>query len=244
MSKAKAVQCGHSDFSRHKEKWFRTGEVDWVISPGLVQYPVALATMDERVSAISGGSAHEMVWLLEHPPLYTAGTSAKPHDLKDPGRLPVFQSGRGGQYTYHGPGQRVIYVMLDLNQRNRDVRAFVTALEAWIIEVLMRIGVHGETHADRVGVWVRNDGGQEEKIAAVGIRLRRWVSLHGISLNVSPRLDDFSGIVPCGIEDRGVTSLAALRRNHSMGDVDRLIEDVFNELFGPTRHVTLNADSL
>lgn len=237
MSKAEAAKCGRSDFSEQKESWYRPDEVDWVVSPGLVPYPLALAMMEQRVSAISGGRARELVWLLEHPPLYTAGTSAKPQDLKDPGKLPVFQSGRGGQYTYHGPGQRVIYVMLDLNHRNRDVRAFVSALEAWIIEVLRRIGVDGETHQDRVGVWVKHDGEQEDKIAALGIRLRRWVSLHGISLNISPRLDDFSGIVPCGIEDRGVTSLAALGRPHRMGDIDTLIEDVFNELFGPTRHV-------
>ena len=214
--------------------------VAWVMSDSLVPYPAAVAAMEARVAAIAEGAAGELVWLLEHPPLYTAGVSAKPADLIAPKRLPVFAAGRGGQYTYHGPGQRVAYVMLDLRARRRDARAFVAALEAWLIEALARLGVHGERRAGRVGVWVRSSGPdslpREEKIAAIGVKLRRWVSFHGVSLNVAPDLADFSGIVPCGIAEFGVTSLAALGVCAPMEEVDQALENAFNGVFGPTHH--------
>jgi lipoyl(octanoyl) transferase len=207
----------------------------WAVSPGLVPYPEALAAMDRRAEAIAAGEAEEVVWLLEHPPLYTAGVSARPADLLAPDRFPVFESGRGGQYTYHGPGQRVAYVMLDLRARQRDVRAFVAALEAWIIAALDGLGVTGEVRPGRVGVWVdRTAPAREDKIAAIGVRLRRWVSLHGVSLNVAPDLSHFEGIVPCGIREHGVTSLADLGVPATFDLADAALRAAFESTFGPT----------
>lgn len=210
----------------------------WTRSHGLVPYPAALAEMERHAAAIADGCAPERVWLVEHPPLYTAGTSARADDLVDPTRFPVFEAGRGGEYTYHGPGQRVAYVMLDLKRRRHDVRAFVGALEGWIIGALAELGVEGETRSDRVGVWVRrgppHPAGTEHKIAAIGIRLRRWVSFHGISLNVAPDLDHFGGIVPCGIRDHGVTSLADLGKSSDMATFDAALRSSFHNMFGAT----------
>lgn len=214
--------------------------VEWRIEPGLMAYDEALAFMEARAAAIREGSAPEMVWLVEHPPLYTAGTSARVEDLVDPDRFPVFAAGRGGEYTYHGPGQRVAYVMLDLKRRREDVRAFVAALEQWIIRTLDRFNVKGERREDRVGVWVvrpdrpaMQDGSPaEDKIAAIGIRLRRWVSFHGISINVEPDLAHFSGIVPCGVSDHGVTSLVDLGLPVTMADLDMALKSAFGEVFG------------
>ena len=209
----------------------------WAVSAAPVPYPEALAAMEARVEAIAEGRAGEMVWLLEHPPLYTAGVSARPDDLLDPGRFPVFEAGRGGQYTYHGPGQRVAYVMLDLRERQRDVRAFVQALEAWIVRSLDAFNVKGEVKPGRIGVWVdRPSPGlptREDKIAAIGVRLRRWVSFHGISLNVEPDLSHFAGIVPCGISAHGVTSLVDLGRPVGMDEADAALKSAFEEVFGP-----------
>jgi lipoyl(octanoyl) transferase len=217
--------------------------VEWRVSDRLVAYADALAAMDARVAAIAAGEAPEQVWLLEHPPLYTAGTSARPDELIE-ARFPVHQVGRGGQFTYHGPGQRVAYVMLDLNRRRPDVRAFVMALEEWLIRTLSSFNVRGERRDDRIGVWVRRpDKGQdlqgqgfEDKIAAIGIRVRKWVTLHGIALNVEPELSHFSGIVPCGVADRryGVTSLADLGIPVSMAEVDMALRREFEALFGAT----------
>lgn len=212
--------------------------VDWRIDDAPVPYPAALAAMDERVAAIRAGRAPELVWLLEHPPLYTAGTSARPGDLVAPDRFPVFQTGRGGQFTYHGPGQRVAYVMLDLARRGGDVRRFVCDLEAWIIAALARFNVKGERRAGRVGIWVdrsREKGaGREDKIAAIGVRVRHWVTLHGVALNVDPDLGHFAGIVPCGIADPrlGVTSLADLGIYAQMAEVDAALRAAFAEVFG------------
>ncbi len=205
----------------------------WAVSPGLVAYPDAERAMEARADAIASGTAGELVWLLEHPPLYTAGVSAKPADLLDPQRFPVFRSGRGGQFTYHGPGQRVAYVMLDLTMRGRDVRAFVQALQGWIIGALAGLGVTGEVREGRVGVWVAQDCGREDKVAAIGVKLRRWVSFHGVSLNVAPDLGHFDGIVPCGVTQHGVTSLAALGAPISMADADAALQAAFVEIFGP-----------
>ena len=209
----------------------------WAVSAAPVPYPEALAAMEARVEAIAEGRAGEMVWLLEHPPLYTAGVSARPDDLLDPGRFPVFEAGRGGQYTYHGPGQRVAYVMLDLRERQRDVRAFVQALEAWIVRSLDAFNVKGEVKPGRIGVWVdRPSPGlptREDKIAAIGVRLRRWVSFHGISLNVEPDLSHFAGIVPCGISAHGVTSLVDLGRPVGMDEADAALKSAFEAVFGP-----------
>jgi len=193
--------------------------------------------MEARVAAIAAGEAAECVWLLEHPPLYTAGTSANDADLVDPGRFPVFRSGRGGQFTYHGPGQRVAYVMLDLSRRTQDLRAFVAALEAWLIATLDSFNVRGERREDRVGVWVRRPEkgpAAEDKIAAIGIRVRRWVTFHGISLNVEPDLSHFSGIVPCGVREHGVTSLVDLGIPVTMPEVDAALRARFEDIFGPT----------
>jgi lipoyl(octanoyl) transferase len=212
--------------------------VEWRVSDRPVAYEAALAAMDERVAAIVAGHAAEQVWLLEHPPLYTAGTSARPEELIEP-RFPVHHVGRGGQFTYHGPGQRVAYVMLDLNRRKPDVRAFVATLEEWIIRTLGRFNVRGERREDRIGVWVRRPEkgeGFEDKIAAIGIRVRKWVTLHGIALNVEPELTHFSGIVPCGVSERryGVTSLADLGLPVGMAEVDRALRGEFETLFGRT----------
>ena len=209
----------------------------WAVSRGQVAYPDAVAAMEARVKAIVDGEAGEMVWLLEHPPLYTAGVSAKPSDLLEPDRFPVFESARGGQYTYHGPGQRVVYVMLDLRKRKQDVRAFVAALEDWVIDALARFNVAGEVRTCRVGVWVdRKEPGlpvREEKIAAIGVKIRRWVSFHGISLNVEPDLTHFSGIIPCGITEHGVTSLVDQGLPVSMDEVDAALKASFERVFGP-----------
>jgi lipoyl(octanoyl) transferase len=205
----------------------------WATSNGLVPYLEAEAVMEARASAIADGEAGELVWLLEHPPLYTAGVSAKAADLLDPGRFPVFRSGRGGQFTYHGPGQRVAYVMLDLSARGRDVRAFVQALQHWIIDALARLAVDGEVREGRVGVWVERGLGREDKVAAIGVKLRRWVSFHGVSLNVDPDLAHFTGIVPCGVTAHGVTSLADLGRSAAMADADSALKAAFVEIFGP-----------
>ena len=217
--------------------------MEWRISDTLVPYEAALAEMDARVAAIARGDAPELVWLLEHPPLYTAGTSAKPEDMRqDPlkARFPVYEAGRGGQFTYHGPGQRVAYLMLDLKQRQPDVRRYVATLEQWLIRTLAAFNVTGERREDRIGVWVRRPergAGREDKIAAIGIRVRRWVSLHGISLNVEPDLSHFSGIVPCGVSGPlyGVTSFADLGLTASMHDVDLALRQEFEALFGATR---------
>ncbi|MCL5779071.1 lipoyl(octanoyl) transferase LipB [Limibaculum sp. FT325] len=209
--------------------------VEWRISEGLVPYPEAVEFMESRADAIAAGRAGECVWLLEHPPLYTAGTSARSADLIEPDRFPVYQTRRGGEYTYHGPGQRVVYAMLDLNRRGRDVRAFVRALEEWVILTLAEFQVQGERRAGRVGVWVVRperppgpDGEPaEDKIAAIGVRLRRWVSFHGIAINVEPDLSHFGGIVPCGIRGHGVTSLVDLGLPVTMNDVDLALRRSF-----------------
>ncbi|TCL97024.1 lipoyl(octanoyl) transferase [Rhizobium sp. PP-WC-2G-219] len=216
--------------------------VRWRIAEGLVPYEAAVETMEREVAAIAAGKADELVWLVEHPPLYTAGTSADAADLVMPDRFPVYATGRGGEYTYHGPGQRVVYVMLDLKRRRQDVRAFVAALEDLVIRTLSSMNVTGERREDRVGVWVRRsekaplpDGTPaEDKIAAIGIRLRRWVSFHGLSLNVDPDLDHFGGIVPCGIRGHGVTSLVDLGLPVMMEDADMRLRDAFEAVFGPT----------
>ncbi len=214
-----------------------TSTLEWRISDRPVPYPEALAEMEARVAAIRAGSAPELVWLLEHPPLYTAGTSARPEDLLEASRFPVFEAGRGGQYTYHGPGQRVGYVMLDLQKRQPDIRAFVCDLEEWLIRTLARFTIKGERRPGRVGLWVdkRPYGGlpgQEDKIAALGVRVRRWVSFHGIALNVEPDLSHFGGIVPCGIRDHGVTSMHALGYLVTMDEVDMALRAAWNEVFG------------
>ncbi len=212
--------------------------VEWRVSDDLIAYETALEVMDARVAAIIAGRAPELAWLLEHPPLYTAGTSAQDDQLIE-ARFPVHKVGRGGQFTYHGPGQRVAYVMLDLNRRKPDVRAFVATLEEWLIRTLARFNVRGERRADRIGVWVRRPQkgeGREDKIAAIGIRVRHWVSLHGIALNVAPELSHFSGIVPCGVSNQryGVTSLADLGLTVSMAEVDMALRAEFEALFGAT----------
>lgn len=209
--------------------------VEWIVSPGLTPWPEAVAAMEARAAAIREGRAGEAVWLVEHPPLYTAGTSARAEDLVQPDRFPVFAAGRGGQYTYHGPGQRVVYVMLDLDRRGRDVRAFVAALEAWVIAALAEFGVRGEVRPGRVGVWVTRpdrppgpDGApREDKIAAIGVKLRRWVSFHGLSINVEPDLSHYDGIIPCGIRAHGVTSLVDLGLPVSMADLDMALHGHF-----------------
>lgn len=211
--------------------------VAWAVSPRLVDYMDAVHAMEARAEAIACGQAPELVWLLEHPSIYTAGATARVEELLDPGRFPVHRTGRGGRFTYHGPGQRVIYLMLDVKGRTGDVRAFVCALERWIIDVLGELGVDGQTREGRIGIWVaRPDkgAGAEDKIAAIGLRLRRWVSLHGISLNVSPELAHYEGIVPCGISGHGVTSLAELGAPASMEVVDNVLRRHFERHFGST----------
>ena len=208
----------------------------WATSREPVPYPEAVAAMERRVEQIAAGEAGELVWLLEHPPLYTAGVSAKAEDLLDPGRFPVFPTDRGGQITYHGPGQRVAYVMLDLRARGRDVRAFVRSLEAWIIGALGEFNVEGDIRDGRVGVWVERKGpgfSREDKIAAIGVKLRRWISFHGISLNVEPDLSHFAGIVPCGISEHGVTSLVDLGLPVSLDEADAALKASFGRVFGP-----------
>ncbi|WP_439471844.1 lipoyl(octanoyl) transferase LipB [Brevundimonas sp.] len=214
--------------------------VEWLVADGYVDYPEAVAFMEVRAAAIAAGEAPELIWLLEHPPLYTAGVSSRDDDLLDAGRFPVHRSGRGGQFTYHGPGQRVAYVMLDLNQRGKDVRAFVRGLEQWIIGALAEFNVPADVREGRVGVWVErkgpNDGGgtwsREDKIAAIGVKVRKWVSFHGISLNVEPELDHFGGIVPCGIQEHGVTSLVDLGVPATMDEADEALKVSFRRVFG------------
>ncbi|KFB10381.1 lipoyl(octanoyl) transferase LipB [Nitratireductor basaltis] len=216
--------------------------VEWRVEPGLTDYESALAFMEQRADAIRAGEACELVWLVEHPPLYTAGTSAKPDGLVQADRFPVYKAGRGGEFTYHGPGQRVAYVMLDLKRRREDVRAFVKALEEWIIHSLASFNIRAERRCDRIGVWVERpdkaplpDGSMmEDKIAAIGIRLRRWVSFHGIAVNVEPDLSHFGGIVPCGITGYGVTSLVDLGLPVAMEDYDLALRRSFGEIFGPS----------
>ena len=209
--------------------------VAWAISDEPVGYEAAVAAMEARAAAIAAGEAREAVWLLEHPPLYTAGTSARPEDLVEPDRFPVHRTGRGGQYTYHDPGQRVGYAMMDLRARGKDVRCYVHHLEGWIIDTLKAFGVDGERREGRVGVWVRRpDRSGEDKIAAIGVRVKRWVTLHGVSLNVEPDLSHFSGIVPCGVREHGVTSLVALGRIVTMEEVDEVMRRTFEARFGET----------
>ena len=216
-----------------------TNDVEWIISQDLVDYRDAEAIMERRVQKIIEGTASEAIWLLEHPPTYTAGTSARKEDLLSINRFPVYSTKRGGQYTYHGPGQRVIYVMLDLNRRKRDVRAFVKSLENWVITTLNQFNIKAEIREGRVGVWVKrpekptlpNGNTAEDKIAAIGLRLRKWVSFHGISINVEPDLDHFSGIIPCGISEHGVTSLVDLGLPVSMDDLDVALQVTFGKQF-------------
>ena len=207
------------------------GPLEWRVSDQQVPYPDALATMEGRVEAIRAGRAPELVWLLEHPPLYTAGTSARPEDLLAPARFPVFTAGRGGQYTYHGPGQRVAYLMLDLQRRGPDLRAYIWRLEEWLIRTLREFGVRGERRAGRVGIWVVRPEGTEAKIAAIGVRVRRWVSYHGVALNLDPDLEHFAGIVPCGIREFGVTSLADLGIRAGMAELDGALRRTFDAVF-------------
>ena len=214
--------------------------VEWITTPGFTDYREAEALMEQRAAAIAAGTMPESIWLLEHAPLYTAGTSARIEDLTDPDRFPVYLSERGGQYTYHGPGQRVIYVMLDVGRRGHDVRRFVQQLEAWVIETLAAFGVEGHIREGRVGVWVERpdkprgpDGAvAEDKIAAIGIRLRKWISFHGISINLDPELEHFTGIVPCGITRHGVTSLRDLGHDVSMAELDAALQKSFRTIFG------------
>ncbi len=210
--------------------------VEWAVSPAYVDYEAAVAFMEARVAAIAAGEAEEMVWLLEHPPLYTAGVSARDEDLLDAGRFPVHRTGRGGQFTYHGPGQRVAYVMLDLNRRGKDVRGFVRGLEQWLIGALDAFGVVADVREGRVGVWVERKGpgwAREDKIAAIGVKVRKWVSFHGISLNVEPDLAHFGGIVPCGIQEHGVTSLVDLGVLATLDEADAALKASFGQVFGP-----------
>lgn len=211
-----------------------TNKPEWRISEALVAYETAVAEMESRVAAIREGTAPELVWLLEHPALYSAGTSADPKDLLNAGGFPVYETGRGGQYTYHGPGQRVAYVMLDLQRHGGDLRGYVRNLEEWIIRALAQFNVTGERREGRVGIWVNRDGGREDKIAAIGVRVRRWVAYHGIAINVEPDLGHFGGIVPCGIADEkfGVTSLIDLGLPVTMEDLDSALMATFEEVFG------------
>jgi lipoyl(octanoyl) transferase len=210
--------------------------IEWRCSDRPVPYEEAVAAMEQRIAAIRAGGVPELVWLLEHPPLYTAGTSARAEDLLEPRRLPVYKSGRGGQYTYHGPGQRIAYVMLDLDRYGRDVRCHVWRLEEWMIRALARFNVKGERRDGRIGVWIARSGGREDKIAAIGVRVRHWLSYHGVALNVDPDLDHFRGIVPCGVQPaisgHGVTSLARLGITASMAEIDIALRATFGEVFG------------
>ncbi len=211
--------------------------VEWRIADGLTAYPHAVAAMEARVAAIRASTAAEQVWLVQHPPLYTGGTSARREDLLTPDRFPVYATGRGGQYTYHGPGQRVAYVMLDLDRRDRDIRCFVHDLESWLIAALARFNLRGERRDGRVGIWVARGGGREDKVAAIGVRVRKWVSFHGIALNVEPDLSHFDGIVPCGIDAAagspyGVTSLVDLGLPVTLADADLALRAAFEEVFG------------
>lgn len=219
---------------------YRSEAAEWRVSPGLVAYDEAAAAMESRVEAILAGHSGELVWLLEHPPLYTGGISAKPADLIDPARFPVYATRRGGQYTYHGPGQRVVYLMLDLRARGRDIRCFVAGLEAWLIDSLALLGVTALRRTGRIGLWIAGEdqaGQGERKIAAIGVRVKRFVTCHGIALNVAPDLSHFGGIVPCGIAEYGVTSLADLGLDHDMARVDQALATSFSRHFGPVEPV-------
>jgi len=207
------------------------GAIEWRISDEPVGYVDAVAEMEQRVAAIRAGTAPELIWLLEHPPLYTAGTSARESDLLEPGLLPVHRTGRGGQYTYHGPGQRVAYVMLDLKRRGADVRCFVSGLEEWMIRTLARFNIKGERRAGRVGIWIDEGQGRDSKIAAIGVRVRQWVTYHGVALNVDPDLAHYRGIVACGIRGHGLTSLAAQGLAVGMAEVDAALEATFDDAF-------------
>src|SRR5580693_7820114 len=209
------------------EMVMQSGGIEWRASKTPVDYPAAVEEMERRVAAIRDGAAAELVWLLEHPPLFTAGTSARDEELLDPRRLPVHRTGRGGRYTYHGPGQRIAYVMLDLSRRDRDVRCHVHRLEEWIIRALARFDIRGERREGRVGIWVVRHGGEEEKIAAIGVRVRHWVTYHGLAVNVDPELDHYRGIIPCGIAEHGVTSLARLGIAATMAEVDTALRVTF-----------------
>lgn len=217
-----------------RAKLLTDSPIELRVSGTLVPYPDAVAQMEARAAAIAAGKARELIWLLEHPPLYSAGTSAKAADLVDPNRFEVFASGRGGQYTYHGPGQRVAYFMLDLKTRGRDVSCFVSGLEQVIIDSLAALGVEAGRRKGRIGVWVTRGNGREEKIAAIGVRLRKWVSFHGIAINVSPELSHFEGIVPCGISEHGVASLVSLGKASDMPTVDAALTAAIHATFGPT----------
>jgi len=223
----------------HDQASIATDGPEWRIEEGLTPYPEALALMRDRVAAIRAAAAGELVWLVEHPPLYTAGTSAKPEELVDPSRFPSFAAGRGGQWTYHGPGQRTVYVMLDLTRPHggvptNDIHCYVNALEEWLIRALLRFDVKGERRKGRVGIWVSGNGdAPEAKIGAIGVRVTRWVSWHGVALNVDPDLSHFGGIVPCGIREHGVTSLAALGVRATMTEVDIALRAAWDEVFGP-----------
>ena len=227
-----ALTCVGPDKLRHAD----SQPVEWVVAETPVDYRFALEAMKQRAAAVARREARELVWLVEHPPLYTAGTSAEAADLLDPGRFPVYEAGRGGEYTYHGPGQRVAYLMLDLKSRGRDVRCLVQGLEGWVIDTLAAFNITGELRDGRIGVWVRQPDrpGGESKIAAIGVRVSKWVTTHGIALNVSPDLSHFDGIVPCGINDRGVTSLEDLGHLASIPEVDGLLRTAFERRFGPT----------
>jgi len=216
--------------------------VEWLAAPGFTPYPDAVAFMEQRVAQIAAGRAAELIWLVEHPPLYTAGTSAKAADLLEPDRFPVYESARGGQFTYHGPGQRVMYIMLDLKRRRQDIRAFITAVEQWGINSLAAFGVKAERREDRVGIWVAKTANPglplpcaEAKIAAIGLRLRKWVSYHGMAVNISPNLSHYNGIVPCGIAEYGVTSLAQLGKNISFAEWDNIARREFEQIFGAVK---------
>jgi len=218
--------------------------VEWLTAPGFTPYPDAVAFMEQRVAQIAANEAAELIWLVEHPPLYTAGTGAKREDLLEPDRFPVYESARGGQFTYHGPGQRVMYIMLDLKRRREDIRAFITAVEQWGINSLAGLGIHAERREDRVGIWVAKAANSglplpcaEAKIAAIGLRLRKWVSYHGMAVNISPKLEHFSGIVPCGIAEYGVTSLAQLGKNISFAEWDKIARHEFAQIFGAVKSV-------
>ncbi|MGI9507847.1 MAG: lipoyl(octanoyl) transferase LipB [Geminicoccaceae bacterium] len=211
---------------------------EWLVSQGLVSYPDAIETMEERVGAIHRHEAGELIWLVEHPPLITSGTSAKATDLIDADRFPVYAAGRGGQYTYHGPGQRVAYVMLDLRKRGQDLRRYISMLEDWITETLDAFDIKGERREGRVGIWVSRPDGREDKIAAIGVRVRRWITFHGISINLDPDLEHFSSIVPCGISGHGVTSMRALGVDATMTELDGVLRERFGVVFSDTANTS------
>ena len=225
------TSAGSSAVARPTTGW---DLVEWRISHGLVGYETAVTEMEARAAAIRAGEAPELCWLLEHPPLYTAGTSARDEDLLTPDRLPVFRTGRGGQYTYHGPGQRIGYVMLDLQRRGPDLRAYIWRLEEWLIRTLARFGVEGLRREGRIGIWVVKPGGAEAKIGALGVRVRRWVTYHGVAINLDPDLGHFGGIVPCGISGFGVTSLADLGLSTTMQELDAALMATFEQVFRPS----------